>query len=250
MAFIDGTVVNVTLPALQRSLGATLANGQWIVEAYELMLAALLLIGGAAGDRFGRRRVFAIGVLVFIAASVICGSSNSVAMLIAARGVQGIGGALLIPGSLALLSASFDKEHRGRAIGTWSGFTAITAAFGPVLGGFLIDYGSWRYAFFLNVPLAVVVLALTFRYVPESRGESPASRIDWLGAMLAAITLGGIVYALIESQSAGWNDRWVVGSLVIGLVALPAFLLVELRRRRRLCRSLSFARATSREQTC
>jgi EmrB/QacA subfamily drug resistance transporter len=230
MAFIDGTLVNVALPALQRSLGATLANGQWIIEAYELMLAALMVIGGAAGDRFGRRRVFALGVLVFIVASVCCGLSNSVITLVASRGVQGIGGALLIPGSLALLSASFDKEHRGRAIGTWSGFTAITAAFGPVLGGFLIDQGSWRYAFFLNVPLSLMVLALTFRYVPESRDESQANRLDWLGAILAAIALGAIVYALIESQTAGWSDRSVLGSLAVGLVTLPTFLWVELRQ--------------------
>ena len=174
MAFIDGTVVNVALPAVQQSLGATLADGQWVIEAYELMLAALLLVGGAAGDRFGRRRVFVIGVVVFTAASIACGLSNSVGMLIVARGLQGIGGALLVPGSLALISASFDKERRGRAIGTWSGFTAITTAFGPVLGGFLIDYGSWRYAFFLNVPLSLAVLVLTFRYVPESRGELAA----------------------------------------------------------------------------
>jgi MFS family permease len=172
MAFIDGTVVNVALPAIQHALNATMADAQWIVEAYELMLAALLLVGGAAGDRFGRRRVFAIGVAAFTLASMVCGLSTNVITLIIARGAQGIGGALLVPGSLALLSASFDRERRGRAIGTWSGFTAIAAAFGPVLGGFLIDHGSWRYAFFINVPLAVVVMVLTFHYVPESRSDS------------------------------------------------------------------------------
>jgi EmrB/QacA subfamily drug resistance transporter len=248
MAFIDGTVVNVALPAIQHSLGATLANGQWIIEAYEWMMAALLLIGGAAGDRFGRRRVFAIGVGVFIVASVICGFSTSVGMLIAARGVQGVGGALLVPGSLALLSASFDREHRGRAIGTWSGFTAITSAFGPLLGGFLIDHGSWRYAFFLNVPLALVVLMLTFRYVPESRGAPAANGIDWLGALLAAIAMGGIVYALIEAQSVGWGNPRVRGSFTVGLLMLPVFLFVELRRKApilplRLFRSRDFAGA-------
>jgi EmrB/QacA subfamily drug resistance transporter len=227
MAFIDGTVVNVTLPALQRSLGATLAGTQWIVEAYELMLAAFLLAGGAAGDRFGRRRVFAVGVCLFTASSAVCGSSSSVAMLISARAFQGIGGALLIPGSLALLSASFDKQQRGRAIGTWSGFTAIAAAFGPVLGGFLIDHGSWRYAFFLNIPLALTVVVLTFRYIPESRNESIPAAIDWLGSVLAALALGSIVYALIGSQSRGWTDPWVLGALAIGCSMLPAFLLVE-----------------------
>lgn len=228
MAFIDGTVVNVAVPALQRSLGATLADGQWIVEAYELTLAALLLVGGAAGDRFGRRRVFAVGVIVFTAASIACGLADSVGLLIAARGLQGVGGALLVPGSLALLSASFEKERRGRAIGTWSGFTAITTAFGPVLGGFLIDHASWRFAFFLNVPLALIVLALTFRYIPESRSESQlGQRIDWLGALLVAIGLGGVVYALIEAQTAGWGDPAVWGSLAIGLSALCAFVAAE-----------------------
>jgi EmrB/QacA subfamily drug resistance transporter len=227
MAFIDGTVVNVTLPALQRSLGATLASSQWVIEAYELMLAALLLVGGSAGDRFGRRRVFVVGVLLFTASSAVCGSSSNVAMLISARAFQGVGGALLIPGSLALLSASFDKEQRGRAIGTWSGFTAITSAFGPVLGGFLIDHGSWRYAFFLNVPLALAVVILTFRFIPESRDESAPSAIDWLGSALAALVLGSIVYALIGSQTLGWTDPWVRGALAIGSLTLPAFLLVE-----------------------
>ncbi len=229
MAFADGTIVNVALPALQRSLGATLAGSQWVVEAYELMLAALLLVGGAAGDRFGRRRLFAVGVVLFTAASMLCGLSRSVGMLIAARGVQGVGGALLIPGSLALLSASFDKERRGQAIGTWSGFTAITSAVGPVVGGFVIDHFTWRLAFFLNVPLALVVLVLTFRYLPESRSEASPKRIDGLGAALAAITLGGIVYALIESQSAGWTQWRVWTSLAIGISTLPIFLVVESR---------------------
>ena len=248
MVFIDGTVVNVALPALQRAMGATLGDAQWIVEAYELMLAALLLVGGAAGDRFGRRRVFAIGVAVFTVASVACGLSDRVGALIAGRSVQGVGGALLVPGSLALLSASFDPQRRGRAIGIWSGFTAIAAALGPVVGGFLIDHGSWRYAFFINVPLAVAVLVLTFRYVPESRGESSEDPIDWLGAVLAAIGLGGVVYALIEAQFVGWSNQAVWGSLALGLCALAAFLVVEWRQRApmlplRLFRSTEFAGA-------
>jgi EmrB/QacA subfamily drug resistance transporter len=228
MAFIDGTVVNVALPALQQSLGATLANGQWVIEAYELMLAALLLLGGAAGDRFGRRRMFVIGVSVFTVASAICGLSGSVAMLIVARGLQGVGGALLIPGSLSILSASFDAEHRGRAIGTWSGFTAVTGAFGPVLGGFLIDHASWRYAFLMNVPLALVVVILTLRCVPESRDEAAPKAIDWLGSLLAFLFLGGIVYALIGSQTRGWGDWTVLGALALGVSTLPIFLLTEL----------------------
>jgi EmrB/QacA subfamily drug resistance transporter len=248
MVFIDGTVVNVALPALQRALGATLADAQWIVEAYELMLAALLLVGGAAGDRFGRRRVFAIGVAVFTIASVACGLSGRVGALIAGRSLQGVGGALLVPGSLALLSASFDPERRGRAIGIWSGFTAITAALGPVVGGFLIDHGSWRYAFFINVPLALAVLVLTFRYVPESRGESADGPIDWLGAVLAAIGLGGIVYALIEAPFVGWSSRPVLGSLALAAIVLAAFVVVEWRHSApmlplRLFRSADFAGA-------
>lgn len=228
MAFIDGTVVNVALPALQRSLGATLANGQWIIEAYELMMSALMLIGGAAGDRFGRRRVFVLGVAIFIAASVLCGLSNGVDLLIAARALQGVGGALMVPGSLAILSASFDASNRGRAIGAWSGYTAITTAFGPVLGGFLIDHASWRYAFFLNVPLAIAVLILTYRYVPESRAATVSPKIDWRGALLAAVGLGSLVYALIESQTVGWSDFRVIVGLGVGLAALPAFLWAEL----------------------
>ena len=231
MAFIDGTVVNVALPALQRSLGATLAGSQWIMEAYELMLAALLLIGGAAGDRYGRRRVFLVGVVVFTLGSMICGLSISVGMLIAARAVQGVGGALLIPGSLALLSASFDTERRGRAIGTWSGVTAIAGAFGPVLGGFLIDHATWRSAFFLNVPLALAVLALTLRFVPESRNDSSPKHIDGWGAVLAAVALGGIVYALIGAQTAGWTDRSVRAALSIGAATLALFLAVESSQR-------------------
>ena len=229
MAFIDGTVVNVALPAMQATFGATLGEAQWVIEAYELMLAALLLVGGAAGDRFGRRKVFVIGVALFTLASIACGLANSIGFLIVARGVQGVGGALLVPGSLALLSASFDKAQRGRAIGTWSGFTAITTALGPVLGGFLIDHGSWRYAFFINVPIALVVLALTFRYLPESRNESAGERIDGWGAVLAAIGLGGIVYALIEAQTAGFGALSVSGSLAIGALALAAFFAVEWR---------------------
>ena len=229
MAFIDGTVVNVALPAVQATFGATLGEAQWVIEAYELMLGALLLVGGAAGDRLGRRKVFAIGVALFTLASVACGLANSVGFLIVARGVQGVGGALLVPGSLALLSASFDETRRGRAIGTWSAFTAITTALGPVLGGFLIDHGSWRYAFFINVPIALIVLALTFRHLPESRDESARERIDAWGAILAAIGLGGIVYALIEAQTTSFAAPQVWGLLAFGGLALAAFFAVERR---------------------
>src|ERR1700693_6208342 len=169
MAFIDGTVVNVALPALQSALGATIARVQWVVESYALFLAALLLIGGSLGDIYGRRKIFVAGVALFSLASTWCGLAPNIQQLIIARGLQGIGGALLVPGSLALISATFSQEERGRAIGTWSGFTSITAAIGPVLGGWFIQYGSWRWVFFINLPLGIIVLLLALWKVPESR---------------------------------------------------------------------------------
>ncbi|HTD52762.1 MAG TPA: MFS transporter, partial [Thermoanaerobaculia bacterium] len=231
MAFIDGTVVNVALPAILADFQATILDAQWIVESYALFLAALLLAGGSLGDRFGRRRVFAFGVALFAAASIGCGLAADVRQLIAARAIQGVGGALLVPGSLAILSASFPANERGRAIGTWSGFTAITAAIGPVLGGWLIDHFSWRWAFFLNVPLAAAVLVLTAWHVPESRDESASSRLDWPGALLATVGLGGIVYALIESSQLGWKNPRVFGALALGVLSLVSFAFVERRSR-------------------
>src|SRR5712691_845331 len=172
MAFIDGTVVNVALPALQRSLNATVVDVQWVVEAYLLLLASLLLVGGSLGDHYGRRRIFITGVVLFSVASLWCGLAASIGQLIIARAVQGAGGALLVPGSLAIISASFNEERRGQAIGTWSGFTAITAAVGPVIGGWLIEHVSWRAVFFINVPLAIVVLLISLWRVPESRDDA------------------------------------------------------------------------------
>src|SRR5438874_7321524 len=169
MAFIDGTAVNVALPALQQSLKATVIDVQWVVESYSLLLSALLLMGGSLGDHYGRRRIFIIGVAIFSLASAWCGFASSVRELIFARAMQGAGGALLVPGSLAIISASFDAQDRGKAIGTWSGFTAITTAVGPVLGGWLVEHASWRWAFFINVPIAAVVIAVAVRHIPESR---------------------------------------------------------------------------------
>ncbi len=200
MAFIDGTVVNVALPALQSALHATLSDVQWVVESYALFLAALLLIGGALGDMYGRRKVFAVGVALFSAASALCGCSPDIRWLIIARGVQGVGGALLVPGSLALISANFSKDDRGRAIGTWSGFTSITAAVGPVLGGWFTQHGSWRWVFFINVPVGLAVLLLTVWKVPESSEADHRRRFDWAGGLLAVLGLGGIVFALIDSR--------------------------------------------------
>src|ERR1700720_4017708 len=162
MAFIDGTVVNVAVPALQRAFNATVVDVQWVVESYGLLLSSLILAGGALGDLFGRRRMFLLGVIIFAAASAACGLASNIEDLVIARCIQGVGAALLVPGSLSIISASFDEKSRGRAIGTWSGFTAITTALGPVLGGWLIEHASWRWAFFLNLPLAGAVLAISF----------------------------------------------------------------------------------------
>ncbi len=212
MAFIDGTVANIALPALQREFNATVFDAQWVIESFALFLSALLLVGGAAGDRFGRRRVFAIGVALFTAASVWCGLASSVHELIVARAVQGIGGALLVPGSLAIISASFAEDVRGKAIGTWSGYSAITTALGPLLGGYLIDHLSWRYAFLINLPIGAAVLALTYWRVPESRNPAATAGLDWAGGVLASVGLGGVVYALIESSVKGWGDPAIVGA--------------------------------------
>jgi EmrB/QacA subfamily drug resistance transporter len=200
MAFIDGTVVNVALPALQKALRANLAEVQWVVESYALFLAALLLIGGSLGDIYGRRRIFATGVVIFSVASAWCGVAPTILQLIVARGTQGIGGALLVPGSLALISANFPQQERGRAIGTWSGFTSITAAIGPVLGGWFTEHGSWRWVFFINVPMGLGALLLALWKVPESTPDSNSQRFDWLGGLLAVLGLGGIVFGLIQSM--------------------------------------------------
>ena len=232
MAFIDGTVVNVALPVLQTSLNATATDVQWVVEAYSLFLASLILVGGSLGDHFGRRRIFAIGILLFTVASILCGLAPNVNVLIFMRAIQGIGGALMIPGSLAIISASFDSKQRGRAIGTWSGFTAITSVIGPVLGGVLVQYATWRWVFFINLPIAVIVLFVLFWRVPESRGEVEAGQgLDWLGALLATLGLGGLVYGLIESDNLGLSNPMVLASIAGGVVALVLFLLVEARSR-------------------
>lgn len=232
MAFIDGSVVNVALPVIQRELNATTADVQWIVEAYSLFLAALILVGGSLGDSFGRRRIFAIGIAIFILASLWCGLSSNILQLIIARALQGIGGALLVPGSLAIISASFSVEQRGRAIGTWAGFTSMTSVVGPVLGGLLVQYVSWRWVFFLNVPIAAVVLSVLFWRVPESRNEGTedaSGRLDWRGALLVTMGLGAVVYGLIQAGSLGLGNAFVLGILAIGIILLLAFIFVEAR---------------------
>jgi EmrB/QacA subfamily drug resistance transporter len=231
MAFIDGTVVNVALPALQTDLNASVQDVQWVIEAYALFLSALLLVGGSLGDQYGRRRVFLIGVVVFAAGSAWCGLAATIGQLIMARAGQGIGAALLVPGSLAIISSSFREEERGRAIGTWSGFSAMTAAIGPVLGGWLVDQVSWRAVFFINIPLAIVVIAISLWRVPETRSGTKDA-LDWPGAVLAAVSLGALVFALIESARLGFTHPAVVSSMLIGGAGLVAFLVVEWRSRR------------------
>ena len=229
MAFIDGTVVNVALPFLQTNLNATAIGIQWVVEAYSLFLSALLLVGGSLGDRYGRRRIFNLGVVIFAVASALCGMAANIEQLIAARAVQGIGGALLVPGSLALISSSFNEKERGKAIGTWSGFSAMTTAIGPVLGGWLVEHWSWRAAFFLNLPLAVAVLLISVWKVPETREKEQHGRLDWPGAALATIGLGGVIYGLIESPRLGFSNPFVLLTLIGGLVALAVFIINEAR---------------------
>jgi EmrB/QacA subfamily drug resistance transporter len=238
MAFVDGTAVNVALPALQRDLGATVSDVQWVVEGYALMLAALILVGGALGDRYGRRLLFGTGVALFALASAACGLAPATGWLIAARVVQGASAALLVPGSLAILSASFPPRRRGRAIGTWSAFTGVTAAVGPLVGGWLIDHASWRWVFFLNLPIAAATLALTAWRVPESCDPEASRRLDWQGAALATLGLAGITYGLIELPSGGGSPGGAGGpvthgaalaALAAGLAALGGFVLVEAR---------------------
>jgi EmrB/QacA subfamily drug resistance transporter len=220
MAFIDGTAANVALPGLQAGLHATITEVQWVVECYALFLSALLLTGGSLGDLYGHRRIFLYGVLLFSVASAWCGLSPSVGQLVLARGLQGIGGALLVPGSLALISVSFPKPQLGRAIGIWSGFTSITTAVGPVLGGWLVQHASWRWVFFINVPIAVAVVWITLRGVPAGTRSGGRRRLDWPGSLLATLGLGGLVYGLLEGAP-------VVG--LLGLGGLVALLFVEAR---------------------
>jgi len=229
MAFIDGTVVNVALPFLQTDLNATAIGIQWVVEAYSLFLSALLLVGGSLGDLYGRRLIFNIGVVIFALASAACGLAANIEQLIVARAVQGIGGALLVPGSLALISASFKEKERGKAIGTWSGFSAMTTAIGPVLGGWMVENISWRAVFFLNLPLAAAVLVISIAKVPESHDKQHSGSLDWVGALLATIGLGGVVYGLIESPRVGFANPIVLLSLIGGAVALVLFVVNEAR---------------------
>ncbi|MFG3319651.1 MFS transporter [Streptomyces sp. NPDC048171] len=227
MALLDSTVVNVALPRIGRDLDADLAALQWTVNAYLVTLAGLILLGGTLGDRFGRRRIFVIGVVWFAAASLLCGIAPNAGVLIAARALQGIGGALLTPGSLALIQASFHPDDRGRAVGLWSGFGGVGAAVGPFIGGWLVDGAGWRWVFLLNIPLALLCAPIALRHVPESSDQRAHARFDVLGAVLGAAALALLTYALIEARGASWA---VVLSAVAGVAAAVAFVVVEGRR--------------------
>jgi EmrB/QacA subfamily drug resistance transporter len=227
LAGIDATVVNVALPAIGRDLDTDFAALQWTVTAYSLSLASLILLGGSLGDRFGRRRVFVIGVVWFALASLLCGLAPSAGLLIAARALQGVGGALLTPGSLAMIQASFAPEDRGRAIGAWSGLGGVATAIGPFVGGYLVETVSWRWVFLINAPLAAIVVAVAVRHVPETRDASATGRIDALGALLGAVGLGGITYALIETPNRGAGSLGVSVPGLVGVAALVAFFVVE-----------------------
>jgi EmrB/QacA subfamily drug resistance transporter len=229
IASLDATVVGVALPTIGRDLRTGVASLQWLVTAYTLTLAAFLLLGGALGDRLGRRRIFSIGVVWFAVASAACAAAPTAGSLIAARAVQGVGAALLTPGSLAILQASFRSEDRARAIGAWSGLGGLANAAGPLVGGELIAVSSWRWVFLINVPIAAVTLALTSRHVPESRDESATGRLDVGGAVLAVCALTGLIYGLIEGPTRGWTDPVVVIMLGAAVAAGGAFVVLERR---------------------
>ena len=228
MSFIDGTAVTVALPIMQRELQATSAQMQWVIEAYALFLSALIIVGGSLGDIYGRRKLFSLGIVIFACASLACAVSPNVIVLIVARSVQGMGAALALPESLALISVAFTGEERGRAIGTWSGFASITGAAGPLIGGYLAQTASWRWVFVINVPLAIVVLAICALRVEESRDENAVHGIDTTGAALATLGLGALVYGLIRSQT---PDGRIDGTLwgIVGVLALISFVIAEQR---------------------
>lgn len=224
MSYIDATVIYIALPVLQEDLNATVVQAQWIVEAYVLFQAALILVGGSLGDRIGRRRIFGIGVVVFAIASALCGLATSPNFLILARIFQALGGAMLGPASLAIITASFEEKDRGRAFGLWSGASAITVALGPLLGAILVQYASWRWLFFINIPVAAITLFVLFTQVSESRDEDSARRLDWRGASLATLGLGAFVFGFIESSNYGFGHPLVWGGILLGLASFGLFI--------------------------
>ncbi len=229
MAAIDATVIGIALPTIGRDFHATLGTLQWVVTGYTLTLASLLLLGGSLGDRYGRRRVFVIGVTWFVLASAACALATGSSQLIVLRVLQGVGGALLTPGSLAILEASFAPDDRSEAIGAWSGLGGVATAAGPLVGGYLISAASWRWIFLINVPIGIVVVLVSARHVPESRDPSAHGTIDLAGAVLATLSLAGVAYALIEGPQEGWSSPKVLVGLIVGVVGAAVFVVVEAR---------------------
>lgn len=228
IVFLDGTVVNIALPAIDRDLGGGLVVQQWVVDGYLLTLSSLLLLGGVLGDRYGRRRIFAIGLVAFTLASLACGLAPTGGALVAARLVQGVGGALLVPGSLSLIDASVRASDRGRAVGMWAGLAGVSTAVGPFVGGWLVDAASWRWVFLLNLPFAIAALWVTLRHVPESRDPDAPRRLDLAGAVSITVGLAGVTYAFIEAPARGWSPL-TIAAAVLGVVGLVAFPLIEVR---------------------
>ena len=231
MAQLDATVVGIAQPAIGKEFHAQISGLQWVSAGYLLTVAGLILLAGALTDRYGRRRIFVIGVTWFAIASLICAIAPNIGLLIAARGLQGVGGALLTPGSLAILEASFAPQERGRAIGAWSGLGGVATALGPFVGGFLITAVSWRLIFLINLPIAAAVIFIAMRHVPESRDPNATGYIDVAGSALTVVALVGISYGLIQGSSGNWASSVVLGALLIGVVAAVAFVVVELRVR-------------------
>ena len=231
IATLDATVVGIALPPIGRSFHSGLGTLQWVITGYSLTLTAFLLLGGSLGDRFGRKKVFSVGIVWFALASALCGLAPNAGILIGARVLQGIGGALITPASLAILQASFRSEDRSRAIGAWSGLGGVATAAGPLIGGYLIAAGSWRWVFFINLPVAVGVLVLTARHVPETHDPTISGRLDIAGPPLAVVFLTGLTYALIEGPTRGWTSPVVLSAMIIAVVVGPVFLVVEATRR-------------------
>lgn len=226
MAFLDGSVVNIAIPTIQAKLNATITGIQWVINGYMLMICALILISGALGDRFGRKKIFSLGIGLFITASFLCSISHTIAQLELFRALQGIGGAMMIPGSLSIINIAFEESTRGRAIGLWSGFAGGVAALGPLAGGWLVQTFGWPSIFYINIPLGLIALFLTIRFVPESRNHE-ATKIDIMGAILIFLSLFGFSYGLISVPDLGWTNVSIITSLIVGVIALIVFILIE-----------------------